>query len=62
MFLLMSYFGLGNVYWTFNLQTIFYLFGNLKIFYPPKRLCASRVPKVVQLFLLSILLWSEKGI
>ena len=33
MFLLMSYFVLGNVYWTFNLQAVFCLFENLKMFY-----------------------------
>ena len=52
LFLLMSYFGLGNVYWTFNLQTVFFLFETLKMFYPPKGLCELQVPKEVQLFLL----------
>ena len=37
MFLLLSYFALGNVYWTFNLQTVFCLFETLKMFYPPER-------------------------
>ena len=41
LFLLMSYFGLGNVYWTFNLQTVFCLFETLKMFYPPKGLCKA---------------------
>ena len=36
LFLLMSYFVLGNVYWTFNLQTVFCLFETFKMFYPPK--------------------------
>ena len=47
LFLLVSYFVLGNVYWTFNLQTVFFLFETLRMFYPPKgRLLAdsSRVP------------------
>ena len=39
LFLLMSYFVLGNVYWTFNLLTVFCLFETLKMFYPPKGLC-----------------------
>ena len=33
----MSYFGLGNVYWTFNLQKVFCLFETLEMFYPPER-------------------------
>ena len=33
LFLLMYYFALGNVYWTFNLQAVFCLFETLKIFY-----------------------------
>ena len=41
LFLLMSYFGLGNVYWTFNLQAVFFLFETLKIFYPPEGLCTA---------------------
>ena len=41
LFLLMSYFGLGNVYWTFNLLAVFCLFENLKMFYPPKGLCKA---------------------
>ena len=56
LFLLMSYFGLGNVYWTFNLQAVFCLFETSKMFYPPEGLCASIVPKVVQLFFTYILL------
>ena len=32
----MSYFGLGKVYWTFNLPTVFCLFETLKMFYLPK--------------------------
>ena len=36
LFLLMSYFGLGNLYWIFNLQAVFCLFETLKMFYPPK--------------------------
>ena len=55
MFLLMSYFGLGNVYWTFNLLAVFCLFENLKMFYPPEGLCASIVPKMVQLFFTYVL-------
>ena len=38
LFLLMSYFGLGNVYWTFNLLAVFCHFESLKMFYPPKGL------------------------
>ena len=34
----MSYFVLGNVYWTFNLLAVFCLFETLKMFYPPKGL------------------------
>ena len=41
LFLLMSYFVLGNVYWTFNLQTVFCLFETFKMFYPPKGLCIA---------------------
>ena len=37
----MSYFVLGNVYWTFNLLTVFCLFETLKMFYPPKELCKA---------------------
>ena len=37
----MCYFGLGNVYWTFNLQAVFCLFETLKMFYPPKGLCKA---------------------
>ena len=51
LFLLMSYFGLGNVYWTFNLQAVFCLFETLKMFYPPKGLCIADTEEV-QLFLL----------
>ena len=29
----MSYFLLGNVYWTFNLKTVFCLFGTIKMLY-----------------------------
>ena len=29
----MSYFGLGNVYWTFNLQPVFCLFETSPMFY-----------------------------
>ena len=47
--------GLGNVYWTFNLRAVFCLFETLKMFYPPEGLCASIVPKVVQLFFTSVL-------
>ena len=36
LFLLVSYFGLENVYWTFNLQVVFCLLETLKMFYPPK--------------------------
>ena len=35
-FTYMSYFLLGNVYWTFNLQPVFCLFETMKMFYPPK--------------------------
>ena len=34
-------FGLGNVYWTFNLHAVFCLFETLKMFYPPEGLCAA---------------------
>ena len=33
LFLLMSYFVLGNVYWTFNLSLKIRLFGTFKMFY-----------------------------
>ena len=48
-------FGLGNVYWTFNLQAVFCLFETLKMFFP-LRDSAEQSPKGVQLFLLYILL------
>ena len=32
-------FGLGNVYWTFNLQTVFCIFETMKMFYPPEGVC-----------------------
>ena len=51
LFLLMSYFVLGNVYWTFNLQAVFCLFETLKMFFP-RRDSAKQKPKEVQLFLL----------
>ena len=51
MFLLMSYFGLGNVYWTFNLLAVFRLFEIFKIFIP-RMDSAKQIPKEVQLFLL----------
>ena len=35
LFLHMYYFALRNVYWTFNLQTLFCLFETLKMFCPP---------------------------
>ena len=41
LFLLMSNFGLGNVYWTFNLGAAFCLSETLKMFYPPKGLCEA---------------------
>jgi len=34
----MSYFLLGNVYWTLNLLSVFCLFETFKMFYPPKGL------------------------
>ena len=34
LFLLMSYFVLGNVYWTLNLLTVFRLFKTFKMIYP----------------------------
>jgi len=37
----MSYFVLGNVYWTFNLLSVFFLFETSPIFYPPKGLCKA---------------------
>ena len=40
-------FGLGNVYWTFNLQTVFCLFENLKMFYLMGRM--GRVGRVGRL-------------
>ena len=39
--LLMSYFGLGNVYWTFNLHAVFCLFETPRMFYPPYGGCGS---------------------
>ena len=41
LFLLMSYFVLGNVYWTFNLQVVFCLMETLKLLYSPKGLCRA---------------------
>ena len=41
LFLLMSYFGLGNVYWTFNLLVVFCLFETSKMSYPPEGLCRA---------------------
>ena len=41
LFLLMSYFVLGNVYWTLNLLAVLCLFGTLKMFYPPEGLCKA---------------------
>ena len=58
MFLLMSYFGLGNVYWTFNFELVIRLFGTLKLFYLPKE-AAKAEPKVVQLLLLMFFLGLE---
>ena len=52
-------FGLGRVYWTFNLQVVFCLFETLKMFYPPKgRLLAdsSRGPIVFTY----VLFWVRK--
>ena len=37
----MSSFGLDNVYWTFNLQEIFFHFETSKMFYPPEGLCTA---------------------
>ena len=39
---LCSIFGLRNVFWTLNLHTVFCLFENLKMFYPPKGLCKAK--------------------
>ena len=41
LFLLMSYFVLGHLYWTFNLRTFFCLFQTLKMFYPREGLCKA---------------------
>ena len=41
LFLLKFDFGLGNVYWTFNLLAVFSFFESSKIFYPPKGLCKA---------------------
>ena len=41
LFLLISYFVLGNVYYTLNLLTVFCLFETFKMFYPPKGLCKA---------------------
>ena len=60
LFLLMSYFGLGNVYLTFNLLAVFCLFETSKMFYPPEGLCASKVPKMVQLFFTYILFFGAR--
>ena len=48
-------FGLGMVYWTFNLSPGNRLFKTFKMFYPPEEGCGSS-SQGVQLFLLSILL------
>ena len=54
-------FGLGNVYWTFNLQAVFCLFETLKMFYPSKGLCEAE-PEWGPFYTLSILLCLEKGV
>ena len=55
LFLLMSYFVLGNVYCNFNFELVIRLFETPRMFYPPKGLCDSRVPKEVQLFFTYVL-------
>ena len=52
----LHFIGVGRGPGGFNLQAVFCLFEILKMFYPPEGLCAEQSPKVVQLFLLSILL------
>ena len=59
LFLLMSYFVLGNVHWTFNLQTEIRLFRTLKMFYPPKELCKAE-PNGVH-FILFPFYWVREG-
>ena len=57
LFLLMSYFVLGNVYWTFNLLAVFCLFETPRMFYPPKGLCKADTeggPIVFYLCLISV--------
>ena len=44
LFLLMSYFLYGNVYWTFNLHAVFCLFETLKMFYCAG--CSSKLPYI----------------
>ena len=61
MFLLMSYFGLGNVYWTFNLRAVFCLFETPRMFYPPKGslLAASSRGPIVFTY---VLFWVSKSL
>ena len=51
LFLLMLFFGLGNVYWISNFAIIIRLFETLNMLDPQKG-AAIAEPKVVQLFLL----------
>ena len=61
LFLLMFYFGLGNVYWTFNLQSVFCLFETSKMFSPPEGLCRAE-PEGGPIFFTYVLFWVRKRI
>ena len=61
LFLLMSYFGLGNVYWTFNLLAFFCLFETPRMFYPPKGLCKADTEGGLIVFTY-VLFWVSKRI
>ena len=61
LFLPMSYFGLENVYWTFNLSAVFCLFETLKMFYPPEGLCRAE-PERGPIVFTFVLFWVRKRI
>ena len=59
LFLLMYYFVLGNVYWTFNLQTAFCFFETPRMFYPPEELCRAE-PEGGPIVFTYVLFWVRK--
>ena len=61
LFLLMSYFGLGNVHWTFNLRAVFCLFETSKMFDPPEGLCRAE-PEGGPIVFTNVLFWVRKRI